>query len=701
MKLRRFKAMAALVLLAASSAALACADVSCYPDWKLHAGNHSCENRAILAPGNDTRTNLLFLLRDRGGQGSAGLSYPAAGWDNAGFGQVFLDPYMQRAGFYPAAKPEGNAPAHSGTRCASFEAASAALFAAMETSKGLPMAERAALSGIRAASTTTCAGNAIRIEDTPAVTSKPGREFLGYIHAADAFYGGRWDEARQGFVALARAKVPWVKETAAYTLARAEFAAAQSGAFGEYGFYDPAKVDPAAVKRGLLAISGYLKAWPKGRYAASAQGLVRRGLWLAGDTSALGREYARLLATVPADRDAAADLVQEIDHKLLFNPAAKDAAPEGALLLAAVDLLQLRTELDEGGDVWQAPSLTADKLDAQAPRFKGQEALFSFLQANHAFYVAKDYRKVLSLLPDEAKQPAFSHLAFSRQVLRGQALAALGDRNEAGFWLELLGGATGLWQRPTVELGLAMSWERNGKLAMVFAKDSPITETMIRRELILHSAGPALLRGAVHDAARPQQERDLALFTLLYKQLSRGDYASFGLDRTLVRRDAATEGGLYHVVDQEVVPLGAFTRGRWSDGYPCPVIGDTARQLAANPQAVSARLCLGDFWRLNGFDLFDDPDKAPLKDELGGHANEFAGKPSPRAAIYSAVIADPKAKADDKAYALYRAVMCYAPSGANACGGKGVDQAQRKAWHDRLKSEFPASPWAKKLRYYW
>jgi len=125
------------------------------------------------------------------------------------------------------------------------------------------------------------------------------------------------------------------------------------------------------------------------------------------------------------------------------------------------------------------------------------------------------------------------------------------------------------------------------------------------------------------------------------------------------------------------------------------------RKLAANPQDVGARLCLGDFWRLNGFDGFTAADTPPRKDELGGFANQFPGRPLVRSAIYAAVLADSRSEPDDKAYALYRAVNCYAPSGYNACGGEAVGKAQRKAWFDRLKRDYPASSWAKKLRYYW
>ena len=45
--------------------------------------------------------------------------------------------------------------------------------------------------------------------------------------------------------------------------------------------------------------------------------------------------------------------------------------------------------------------------------------------------------------------------------------------------------------------------------------------------------------------------------------------------------------------------------------------------------------------------------------------------------------------------------MCYAPSAMNDCGGADVSKSQRKAWFDQLKRDYPQSPWAKKLRYYW
>ncbi|WP_309750835.1 hypothetical protein [Novosphingobium sp.] len=709
MKAFGYKALLAAGLIASSTAAWACADSSCYPTWKLFGSGNSCEGRGFLTPGNDTRINLAFLLADRGGPNTVSRPYPKDSYDTAGYGDVFLDPaaaayYAVRTGKEGEQASE-TAP-YAGTRCAGFAAASKALAAAMQASKGLPVAEAAALKAARSVSEVTCTSGNDGVARPglgawPTVSSRPGREFLGYIQAADAFYAGQWDQTRSALAAIGSASDPWVRETAAYLSIRTEYAAAQAGAFSEYGDFDLAKVDRSSVRRGLVANAAYLKAWPSGRYAASAQGLVRRGLWLAGDNASLAREYERVLSTIDPFDPAAGDLVYEVDNKWLFSPSASAVPPQGAMVLAVQDLMQMRRAADPSGKEWLSPTLSAAQLDAQKEVFAAQPELFSFLQATHAFYIGGNPRKVLTLLPDDAKQARYTNLAFSRQVLRGQALASLKDRNEEGFWLDLLGGAKGQWQRPTVELGLAMNWERSGKLASVFAKESPITESLIRRQLILNAAAPDMLRGNAADSSRPQYERDLAVFTLLHKDLTHGDFAAFGKDQALVRPGAGTDGYMYYLPDQQDLPLGLFTKGKWSDGYSCQALAQTAKALAVNPQAVSARLCLGDFWRLNGFDQVDIGDTPRKADELGGFADLFPGKSTPRSAIYTSVIANPKVAGPDKAYALYRAVMCYAPSGYNGCGGKDVPKSQRKAWYDQLKATYPTSPWARKLRYFW
>ncbi len=700
------KRIIALGALAASGTALACADGGCDGTFNLIGNSYSCQGRAMLAPGNDSRINLMYLLADHGGRAMVGLKPISTDDDYNGLGSVFLDWRMLRRALFPVGNDadEGSDTGYYGSRCMSFAAGSGAVNAAMLANRGLPLAERTALSDARAKAEDVCKQGAASVRwygdpaklpplnpfaFWPVVKSRPGSEFLGYLQASDAFYAEHWDDARKGYTMLAGASDPFVRETAAYMMIRVEFAAAQAPAFGDYGSYDgAAKVDRVAVKQGLEALATYLKTWPTGRYAGSAQGLLRRGLWLAGNYDALGTAYSRMLDSTSPQSEAAVGLVEEIDTKLLFNADAKDAGAQGAILLAAQDLINLRDQTF-GDDANGKPVLSAAALDAQAPRFAGQGELFSFLQATHAYYYGKDYRKVLQLIPDSAKQLSFSNLAFSRQVLRGMALAGLGDRNEAGFWQDLLGGANGLAQRPLVELGLAMNWERHGKLDAVFAPGSPITDPSIRSGLIEHSASPALLRTIVQTRSNSPAERDSALFALLSKQLVRGQYSAFAADLKLpvAQADAAARN---------------FVSGKVADGYSCAPLAVTAAALARNPQDIPGRLCLGDFFRLHDLDYMGGQyDSGPKQDELGGFANGFPERRNFRSEFYRSIIADPRAASPDKAYALYRAVMCYAPSGVNDCGGNEVPKAQRKGWYDQLKRDYPASAWSKKLRYYW
>lgn len=696
-------AVSALALLVPASASFASGDYGCDPSWKLHNGSYGCNDSAVMAPGNDTRVNLYYLLREGQGGGWAGLSYaaPREEWDvDLSSGHNFLGWGGFEYAFYRRNSNGGDENEMAGSRCVSLNSGGEAFEAAMQANRGLPAAERTALASARGLLSQTCSARDGQLPAAawPAVGSAPGREYLGYLQAANAFYGGQWDAAREGFAKLKGAKDPWVAEAAAYMLPRTELNAAQANGFDEYGNLDTDKADKAALQRARAGFSDYVKRYAKGRYAASAQGLVRRTYWLAGDAQGLSREYERLLAATPVAEARSIDLVQEIDNKLLFMKGAAEGV-DGPLLLATLDLMMMREVDPEEGESAN-PAITAAQIAAQEPRFAGRADLFTFVQANHAFYVAKDGRRVLALIPDQAKQASFTPLQFSRQVLRGQALGLLKDRNEAGFWRDMLPGAKAIYQRPVVELGLAMNLERSGKLAEVFAPGSPIGESQIREILMANVAGPDLLRAQVKRSDRPQHERDVALFSLLHKQLIYGQYAGFLSDVGLVRADAPTDGATWDLYMQPKVAVGLFRSGKWGDEYACAPLARSVAALSRNPRDAKALLCVGEFYRLNGFDSarWSTP---PAADELGGTRTQFTGRAMPRSAIYDAVIADPAAAANEKAYALYRAVYCYAPSGSSDCSGTEVPKSQRQAWFNRLKKDYPASEWAKKLRYYW
>ncbi|WP_207558633.1 hypothetical protein, partial [Mycobacteroides abscessus] len=113
-------------------------------------------------------------------------------------------------------------------------------------------------------------------------------------------------------------------------------------------------------------------------------------------------------------------------------------------------------------------------------------------------------------------------------------LEAKGDWAGAqALWLQLIPPATPL-QRAQLELALAMNHERSGHLAAVFDAGSPIKSPEIRRILLRNLAGPALLRQQAKAVDVTEEERDTALFTLLYKDLMRGHYRDFGADLALL-----------------------------------------------------------------------------------------------------------------------------------------------------------------------
>lgn len=692
-------------------------DGGCYPEWKLAAQQFSCANRMVIGPGNDSRVNLLLLLRDRAGLDGQGLVPFEPEW--ASFGGHALFEWDDLVwSLYPAIAPaKGQEYAYDGSdfspsRCQSVRSGGEQFLAAVERNRVIPAGDRRALAEGRAKLATICAvqagqqagGEPVSVGDLELprlYASREGREFGTYLAGAAAFYLEDWNGARSRFAALRTAKDPWLAETARYMGARAELNAAGAPAFDEWGSFDLSAADKQAAARAASGFAAYLEAYPQGRYAASAAGLVRRALWLQGETGALGAAYARMLERVDPEDAAAVDLVQEIDIKYLLDAEAGQASA-GPWLVAAHDLLRLRNDGTPDGDGvyydYGLPPLTAAELAAQEPAFAGHPDLYTFVRANYAFYVEHDYREVLGLLPDDARKPAYTPLQFSRQVLRGMALAELGDRNEPGFWLELLGGAKGLYQRQTVELGLALSWERAGEVGKVFAPDSPIEDLGVRNVLIENSAGPEVLRQVAGLAGRPQRERDQALYVLLYKQLFRGAYAAAARDLALVPADAPVDS-YSEDSGETLVPLGQYTRGAFSDGYPCPALRQTIAQLAANPRAVKARLCLGEFYRLNGFDYIG-LGVTPPAGELGSFAS-FPGEPVPRDRIYREVIGEAGVAREDRAYALYRAVYCYAPSGNNSCSGEQAPESERRAWFRRLKGEFGDTRWGREIEYYW
>ena len=689
-----YRAMLTSALLAMVPAPTRASTEGCGSEWRIApAMRDECLNLVALAPGNDTRVNLLLLLLDHDGTPSAP-------------GDVVAEPVLEWREFrkhFATTKDDGvpGAPAGEGSLCLSDEAGAAGFFAAVKAADDLSAPDRDALIHAREAIQSVCAGHhtdeASQDDLISLMRTRTGKAFATYLHGAAAFYQGRFNDAADDFALARKGSNPWLADAADYMVARTEVNRAQVGAFDAYGsFAGSEHVDQQAAATAQASLEDYLRKHPDGRYAKSARGLMRRVAWFAGWTGKLADQYAALLARPAAERgmdDLA--LVEEIDNKLL--PDLKPGMTRDPILLAVLDLRSMRASADTKRDGGQATTISQSGLDAQRAAFASAVPLWEFLAAADAFYVEGASEPVVRSLRDETRRRDGDYVWFSRQFLRGLALEARDDRNTQGFWKELYPATNRSFEQPTIEFALALHDERHDDIKDVFAPGSLIRNAAMRRILIENVAGPSILRSLAHDGSGSRKERDVALFTLLRKELTHGLYADFLRDVSEAADDGSVGETTGPTPPSRDARLGIFATSDEAGDIACPPLKTIVAHLAQRPDAEQDRLCLAEFVRLNDSLL----DATPAKGQLGGGPSMFPGRLLTRAAVYQAVIADAGAKVDDRAYALYRAVKCYEPTGINGCGGADVPKAGRKAWYYQLKREYPSSRWARDLPYWW
>ncbi len=705
--------LAPLAMTFIAPAAMASSDEdSCDPRWKIRVtAVRECSSTGWLNPGNDTRVNHLMLLHDKHGKiGNSRIAQKP--FDDVSYFPAAPFSYALFASNFVIGKEEDDSGFTYG-RCVSNESGAKAFLAELAKDKGVSAEDVALLGQVRKAVQENCDSNAAdpaklsaTLEPLAAVKSKSGLIFADYLRAAAQFYHGDFDAAKSGFKALMKSENAWVKETSAYMMGRALLNRAAANANDEYGDYDASKADKAMLNAAATAFADYEKAYPNGRYASSAKGLIRRVYWYADDKERLIDEYVwQFNQKDPQKRSMAlADLVQEMDRTVGEKDAGYDPAKiRNPHILAVLILKGMRSGQGRWGSDLPSP-MARKALEDLRPYFKGEEALFSYLLAAHAMTVAKDPVEVLRLLPDKAS--AGGYYDFSRQMLRAEALVATKSKDARPALLALIQSAKAPAQREAAELALGIYDERNQGLQKVFAADSPIKDAGIRAILLRFSAGPDLLRAQASNASVAKRERATAIYTLLYKQLARANYAGFLKDSALLKGDVATEYAAPYF--QDITNQAAVFQWKGtSEGYACPSLKAIATKLAAAPKDANALLCIGEFGRLNGFDPSDYHqvprmfDIGQDTDELGGAPSQFAGKAFSRLAIYKGLIADPKVAAEHKSYALFRAINCFKSTGNNGCDSSEVAEAQRKAWFRLLKSQYGKTSWAQKLDYYW
>ncbi|MGU8080725.1 hypothetical protein [Burkholderia pyrrocinia] len=713
-------------LLAALAASLlwipgahASSDDTCYAPATLRQNAYSCGNVPMLSPANDTRINAMLLMvdsgkvaqvfpdpktipaKDRINQIIVPFPLDFSGWIE--IGQKRPD---QAGGAADADAPSNRYADGEGSICRSMNAGADAFNDALNAAGGIPADEAARLRTARTdiAQKTCAAGGASAAWTKPPVKSPLGQQFAAYLDGTNAFYRADFLTATKAFANASHSANPWLKETGLYMAGRAQLNAAQANVFdNDSPTPSRARVTKVSLDAANTVFRTYLNVYPQGRYAVSASGLLRRVAWLGGNVAQQADLYGNALArwSPKTSNVPLMQLANELDSKLLFGSELDARQIQSPTVLATVDLLRMRTS--DSSDASRSKPLTLDDLQAQKPRFANAPALYDYLLATWYVQIGHKPDAALELLPQTPAVP-LDYFGLSQQTLRAFALEDSGQPDKARqLWRDLIPLAKFRFQREALELALAINLEQAGLVNDVFADDSPVQNAALRAILLQRSASADLLRTQAQNQATGGALRDTALYTLLYKELTRSHYADFIADAALVSGTPAD-------------PLKPFIApgARNEDGYTCPSARDIAATLQQNPGDAKGLNCLADFARLHPPAAGLEGDPVPLwirsassttatrvPPTLGASPSQFAGKPYERMSSYVTVMADAQANPNDRAYAFYRAIKCYAPSGSNECGGKDVPKNTRKRWFDTLKATYPGSPWAQKLRYYW
>lgn len=700
-------------------AAHASGDDGCYSPTTLRQTTYSCANVPMLSPANDTRINAMLMMvdstkvaqafpdpktipaKDRINQIIVPFPMDFSGWIY--IGQKEPD---KTGGAADTGTPSNQYADGEGSICRSMASGADAFNDALGSAGGLPADEATRLRAARAdiAQKTCAAGGASAAWAKPPVKSPLGQQFAAYLDGTNAFYRADFLTATRAFASASHSANPWLKETGLYMAGRAQLNAAQANVFdNDSPTPTRGRVAKVSLDAANTVFRTYLKVYPQGRYATSANGLLRRVAWLGGNVTQQADLYGHALARwSPATSNVPLiQLANELDSKLLFGAEFDASQIQSPTVLATVDLLRMRTS--DSSDSSRAKPLTLDELQAQKPRFANAPALYDYLLATWYVQIGHKPDAALALLPQTPAEP-LDYFGLSQQALRGFALEDSGQSDKARqLWRDLIPLAKFRFQREALELALAINLEQAGLVNDAFANDSPVQNAAIRAVLLQRSANADLLRAQAQNQASGGALRDTALTTLLYKELTRSHYAEFIADAALVSDKPADRL-------KPFVAAGA----RNEDGYTCPSAHDIATALQQNPADAKGLNCLADFVRLHPPAPGVESDPVPMwirnaatkaatgiPSTLGAGPSQFDGKPYERMSSYVTVMADAQANPNDRAYAYYRAIKCYAPGGSNECGGKDVPKNVRKRWFDTLKANYAGTPWAQKLRYYW
>ncbi len=707
-------AFALFTLLAVAPQAFASSDIE---DCKWSDDHCLLKGTPTFSPGNDSRDNLLRLLSQ---EKSFALPIQAMPEDITRSRDFYFayHPQWDDITSPAAAAPEQNADDTLTRQMAELHisadevirnnddlenrhvsnnmSSASQFFAALLADTSLTVEQRQALAHARMGLLSGATREQIDASLTTLPVDSSAQRYKTYLIAAANFYAGDYVNAEQAFTQLAKSDRPWLAETAQYMLMRTALNKSSQNSVGEYGDFDIARINHQDAAQAQTQAQAYLQRWPQGQYADSTRGMLRRINWYLQAWPQLAGLYEQALDT-SANAQQLRETVTEYDNVYgmqFYDQSVIEAFPD-APRVSYIELLRaLRLNSDK------KPTLTQAQLDASKPVFEQSQhmPLWRNLQLN-LWMAAGNYAAIVQTVTPAQQLSAHDTLAFSEQVLYGEALMGQQQWSAArAFWQQLLKVSKDNEQQQYVQAKLAATLVYSGDSAAIFAPDSAVTNLRFRSQVLKTQATPELLRQqATHGPNN--EERTIALHTLLVRDLTENRFADWLNDRKLAR--AISQPVVGTAFDDVNLSVFDWNGDAAQAGYTCRSLNETVTVLSRKADDAHALNCLGEFFRTTQthVDLWKNSSGNDVLEVAITRQEPFGQFDRQR--YYQQVIASRTAEVEDKSFALYRAIMCYSPSGYNECGGEDVDKSQRKDWFTQLKTQYPGSPWAQKLKYYW
>ncbi|WP_111892609.1 hypothetical protein [Acinetobacter sp. MB5] len=679
-------------LLLLSHEANAGAEFICSPDFDLQGKSYNtCSNLPVLIPSNDNKVNMILLLSDLGLAEIQPIKGDTDLW-TAVYAQVPFESdtliQMSKNKVNNARQSFKKSDDYLDERCRTLDSGKMNFIQQVQNNKNIAPNEKQQLIAER--NKITGCGEKMAFIIINQQWSATARQYVSYLNASIAFYNASYATADKIYTVLSTVDDAWLKETSQYMLIRSRLNLVYSSGMGQYGDLDLNKINPAQPQQLLGTIRNYLKLYPNGQYVASARGYLRRAFWLAGQQPALINELVWQMQNPKSpyyNLDIQA-LPAEIDHQIFSSKNFKVSNLSDPFFLATYDLMMMRNDPVEG-----YKPITWLQLNTQKEHFKQQPTLFQYLQAAHLFYVQNKPREALSLLTVTGNTNQ-NYLHLSQGFLKGKILDQLNPNQAENYWSEALSQAKHREQRGLFEVALTPYLIKKQDVTAFTGKNPSIRQLNLQKNFIVNNTNPNALQQIIKSSQATNDQKQVALFTLLNRALTHQNYALFNEYYKNLPVDAAQ----YKYFDgaQKYNNKPPFSDFVWngtqiSAQLKCSDLPKLTAQLEKIPKDPLLNICMGEYARNLHFGFREDSDY---------QNDRFSGPVFARGNIYRSVIQSDN-KSDLQAYALYRAIMCYSPSGINDCGDTEVAKPIRKQWYDQIKRDYPNTPWAKSLKYYW